>query len=44
VYEGGGAMKSMSYPYPGPFADTVEERVVDKTRRLVERLGKPKGK
>jgi hypothetical protein len=40
-YEGGGAMKYMSYPHPGPFAETVEERVVGKTRELVARVSKP---
>ena len=43
-YEGGGAMKYMSYPHPGPFADTVEERVVGKARELVERVSKPTAK
>lgn len=43
-YEGGGAMKYMSYPHPGPFSETVEERVVGKVRELVDRLGKPAGK
>jgi hypothetical protein len=43
-YEGGGAMKYMSYPHPGPFADTVEERVTGKAKQLVERVGKPAGK
>jgi hypothetical protein len=42
-YEGGGAMKYSSYPHPGPFADTVEERVVGKARQLVERTAKPAG-
>ena len=40
-YEGGGAMKYMSYPHPGPFAETVEERVVGTARALVDRVGKP---
>ncbi|MBL8867769.1 MAG: neutral/alkaline non-lysosomal ceramidase N-terminal domain-containing protein [Planctomycetia bacterium] len=39
-YEGGGAMKYGSYPHPGPFADTVEERIVGKARQLVERTAK----
>jgi hypothetical protein len=43
-YEGGGAMKYMSYPHPGPFSDTVEERIVDKARQLVNRLAKPTAK
>ena len=43
-YEGGGAMKFMSYPHPGPFADTVEERVIGKARELADRVGKPAGK
>jgi hypothetical protein len=43
-YEGGGAMKYSSYPHPGPFADTVEERVVGKARQLIDRVGKPVGK
>jgi hypothetical protein len=42
-YEGG-AMKDMSYPHPGPFSETVEERVVGKARELLDRLGKPAGK
>lgn len=33
-YEGGGAMKYMSYPYPGPFAETVEDRVAGKAKAL----------
>jgi hypothetical protein len=43
-YEGGGAMKYRSYPHPGPFSETVEERVVGKARELVDRLGTPAGK
>ncbi len=39
-YEGGGAMKYSSYPHPGPFADTVEDRVIGKARELADRLGK----
>ena len=41
-YEGGGAMKYSSYPHPGPFADTVEERIVGKARQLVKRTAKPR--
>ena len=43
-YEGGGAMKYVGYPHPGPFADTVEERVVGKARELADRLGTPAGR
>lgn len=43
-YEGGGALRYSSYPHPGPFADTVEERVVGKARELVDRLAKSAGK
>ncbi|MCE9563051.1 MAG: neutral/alkaline non-lysosomal ceramidase N-terminal domain-containing protein [Planctomycetes bacterium] len=43
-YEGGGAMKYMSYPHPGPFSDTVEERIVEKARQLADRLAKPAAK
>ena len=43
-YEGGGAMRYSSYPHPGPFADTVEERVIGKVRELVDRLETPAGK
>ena len=43
-YEGGGAMKYMSYPHPGPFAETVEERVVGTARALVGRVGRAAGK
>jgi hypothetical protein len=43
-YEGGGAMKYMSYPHPGPFADTVEDCVIGKARQLVDRVSKPAGK
>ncbi|MFO0878365.1 MAG: neutral/alkaline non-lysosomal ceramidase N-terminal domain-containing protein [Gemmataceae bacterium] len=43
-YEGGGAMKYMSYPHPGPFSATVEERIVGKTRQLVHRVGKQAAK
>lgn len=41
-YEGGGAMKYMNYPHPGPFADTVEERVIGKTHELLETLSSVK--
>ncbi|HET6574728.1 MAG TPA: neutral/alkaline non-lysosomal ceramidase N-terminal domain-containing protein [Fimbriiglobus sp.] len=40
-YEGGGVMKYSIYPHPGPFADTVEERVVGKVRELIDQLKKP---
>jgi hypothetical protein len=43
-YEGGGAMKFMGYPHPGPFADTVEDRVIRKTNELVDRVRSPAGK
>jgi hypothetical protein len=43
-YEGGGAMKYSSYPHPGPFAETVEERVVGKARELADRLRPPAAK
>jgi neutral ceramidase len=43
-YEGGGAMRFSSYPHPGPFAETVEERVIGKARELADRVGKPAGK
>ena len=35
-YEGGGAMTSTNYP--GPFAPSVEERVIRKVKELVEQL------
>lgn len=38
-YEGGGAMRYSTYPHPGPFADTVEDRVVGTARELVTRVG-----
>jgi hypothetical protein len=43
-YEGGGAMKYMSYPHPGPFAASVEDRVIGKARELVGRVQPPAGK
>jgi hypothetical protein len=43
-YEGGGATKYVSHPHPGPFADTVEERIVGKAREVVASLRKPVGK
>ncbi len=39
-YEGGGAMRYSSYPHPGPFAETVEEKVVGKARELIDRVAK----
>lgn len=35
-YEGGGAM--IYSAYPGPFADSVEDRVIGKVRELVEKI------
>jgi neutral ceramidase len=36
-YEGGGAMVYSSF-YPGPFTESVEERMIGKARELVERV------
>jgi hypothetical protein len=35
-YEGGGAMRFSAFP--GPFAPTVEERIVAKVHELVQRV------
>jgi neutral ceramidase len=43
-YEAGGAMRYSTYPHPGPFADTVEERVIGKALELAGRVSKPAGK
>lgn len=43
-YEGGGAMKYMSYPHPGPFAETVEDRVAGKARELADKVAGRPGK
>ena len=39
-YEGGGAMRYT--PLPGPFAPSVEKRVVDKVHKLVNKVRTPK--
>ncbi len=41
-YEGGGAMRYT--PLPGPFAPSVEKRVVDKVHELVNKVRAPKSK
>ena len=41
-YEGGGAMRYTELP--GPFAPSVEKRVVDKVHELVDRVRTPKSK
>lgn len=38
-YEGGGAMRYTTFP--GPFAESVEERVIAKVRQLVEQVRSP---
>jgi hypothetical protein len=41
-YEGGGAM--LYTPWPGPFAPSVEERVIETVHKLVEAVETPLGK
>jgi hypothetical protein len=38
-YEGGGAMRYTTFP--GPFDRTVEQRVIEKVKQLVERTARP---
>jgi hypothetical protein len=38
-YEGGGAMRYT--PFPGPFAPSVEKRVINKVHNLVEKVRRP---
>jgi len=41
-YEGGGAMRYT--PLPGPFAPSVEERIVDKVHEMVDQMRAPVGR
>jgi len=36
-YEGGGAMRGQDHP--GPFAEAVEEIIIEKVRELIRRTG-----